>query len=201
MLNLKSFEEFNESIWSDLQDRSSGETIRKEDDIDLMDKDYFMRYLSVKYRASGSGCGVFERTSSDNWRHKDTLVVVIEKWKNELYRYSYELEFDWDDKDNKSNLRIYYHIDPLQTKNGWHYNAWQEVQKDYKEDAFFKEYVEASKIFGDEYTIDKNKISPKSGELENHHVIDILDKCLSIVKKPYVKKIKNPKYYKEWMES
>ena len=32
MLNLKSFEEFvNESIWSDMQDRSTGDVVRKED--------------------------------------------------------------------------------------------------------------------------------------------------------------------------
>ena len=199
MLNLKSFEEFNESVWSDMQDRGTGDAIKNEDNIDFMDKDDFWSYLTVKYKVSGSGCGVFKRMSSDDWRNKDTLVVIIEKWKNELYRYSYELEFDWDNENNKSNLRIYYHIDPLSTKNGWHYNVWQETQKDYKEDAFFKEYVDASKIFGDEYVIDKNKISPKNGNLENHHVIDILDKCLSIVKKPYVKKIKKPKYHKEWV--
>ena len=51
-----------------------------------------------------------------------------------------------------------------------------------------------------EYVIDGNKISPKSGELENHHIIDILDKCLSIVKKLYVKKVRKPKYHKEWSE-
>ena len=198
MLNLKSFEAFvNESIWSDMQDRSSGEIVRKEDNIDLMDKDHFRRYLSVKYRASGSGWGVFEYTST---RHKDRIAIVLEKWKDDEYRYSYELEFDYED-DNicKSNMRIYYEIRTIKTKckTSFSYNI-----KEYEEnDAFFKEYVEASKIFGDQYTIDKNKISPKSGELENHHVIDILDKCLSIVKKPYVKKIKNPKYYKEWMES
>ena len=77
-------------------------------------------------------------------------------------------------------MRIYYEIHTIKTKckTPFSYNI-----KEYEEnDAFFKEYVEASKIFGDQYTIDKNKISPKSGELENHHVIDILDKCLSIVK-------------------
>lgn len=200
MLNLKSFEDYvTESAWGEMRKRSSGEVVRREDNIDLMDKDHFRRYLSVKYRASGSGWGVFDVSSTG---HKDKLEVVIEKWKDDKYRYSYNLDIDYeDDMITKSNMRVYYKIDPLTTKNGWHYEPWTQKMKDYKEDAFFDEYIDAPKIFGDEYTIDKNKISPKSGELENHHIIDILDKCLSIVKKPYVKKIKNPKYYKEWMES
>ena len=34
-----------ESIWSDIQDRSMGKTVRKEDDINLLDVDEFIEYL------------------------------------------------------------------------------------------------------------------------------------------------------------
>ena len=34
-----------ESIWSDMQDRSAGETVRKEDDIDNLDTYEFIEYL------------------------------------------------------------------------------------------------------------------------------------------------------------
>ena len=42
-------EKITESIWSDLQDRSSGEVLRKEDDVDLMDMDEFYEYTQEKY--------------------------------------------------------------------------------------------------------------------------------------------------------
>ena len=39
----------NESIWSDIQDRSSGETKRKEDDVNLLDYDGLYDYIKSKY--------------------------------------------------------------------------------------------------------------------------------------------------------
>ena len=39
----------SESIWSDMQDRSSGEIVRKEDDINLLDFDEFIEYLETHY--------------------------------------------------------------------------------------------------------------------------------------------------------
>ena len=39
----------NESLWSEIQDRSSGDAIRKEDDVNLLDRDEFYDYLKNKY--------------------------------------------------------------------------------------------------------------------------------------------------------
>ena len=39
-----------ESIWSDMQDRSAGETVRKEDDIDNLDYVEFFTYLIEHYQ-------------------------------------------------------------------------------------------------------------------------------------------------------
>ena len=36
---MRKLSEITESIWSDMQDRSAGETVRKEDDINLLDRD------------------------------------------------------------------------------------------------------------------------------------------------------------------
>ena len=44
----------SESIWSDIQDRSSGETIRKEDDINLLDRDSLYDYLTSHYKNTNS---------------------------------------------------------------------------------------------------------------------------------------------------
>ena len=46
--NFKTF--IKESIWSDMQDRSAGETVRKEDDIDHLDYVEFFTYLTEHYK-------------------------------------------------------------------------------------------------------------------------------------------------------
>ena len=40
----------SESIWSDMQDRSAGETVRKEDDVDILDREQFFDYLKDIYK-------------------------------------------------------------------------------------------------------------------------------------------------------
>ncbi len=50
----------SESIWSDIQDRSTGETIRKEDDVDLItDRKVFRDYLKKHYKETDTS-GVYE---------------------------------------------------------------------------------------------------------------------------------------------
>ena len=43
------YEHIDESIWSDMQDRSAGEKIRREDDVNLMDKDTLYDYIMSTY--------------------------------------------------------------------------------------------------------------------------------------------------------
>ena len=40
----------SESLWSEIQDRSAGETVRKEDDIDHLDYEEFFVYLTEHYQ-------------------------------------------------------------------------------------------------------------------------------------------------------
>ena len=47
---MKKLSKLSESIWSDIQDRSTGETKRKEDDVDLItDRKVFRDYLKKHY--------------------------------------------------------------------------------------------------------------------------------------------------------
>ena len=49
---IKTFSEFiNESIWSDIQDRSMGKTVRKEDDINIFDCDELYDYIFDLYKS------------------------------------------------------------------------------------------------------------------------------------------------------
>ena len=45
----KFYENITESLWSDLQDRSSGDVVRKEDDVNHLDKDDFYDYIKSHY--------------------------------------------------------------------------------------------------------------------------------------------------------
>ena len=50
-----------ESIWSDIQDRSMGKAVRKEDDIDLLDINELCEYLKTIYKVdSNSDINVIE---------------------------------------------------------------------------------------------------------------------------------------------
>ena len=46
---MKKLSKIIESIWSDIQDRSSGETIRKEDDVNLLDFKGLYNYILGHY--------------------------------------------------------------------------------------------------------------------------------------------------------
>ena len=46
---MKKLSKITESIWSDIQDRSAGDTVRKEDDINLMSIEDFCGYLNDNY--------------------------------------------------------------------------------------------------------------------------------------------------------
>jgi len=83
MSKIKTFKEYiKENLWSDLQDRSSGEVIRKEDDVNLLDLEGMYEYLNSHYRT------------------KYTLITIIEKY-NEMiipivYRsYPYYITVDF----------------------------------------------------------------------------------------------------------
>jgi len=56
----------NESAWGDMMRRGSGEEIRKEDDIDLIDQDQFYEYLKKHYKVDYK---TFDIDSRDDWFH------------------------------------------------------------------------------------------------------------------------------------
>ena len=47
---MKKLSKITENLWADLQDRSSGEVIRKEDDVNLMDMDGLCDYIKNRYK-------------------------------------------------------------------------------------------------------------------------------------------------------
>ena len=71
---MKKLSKIIESIWSDIQDRSSGETIRKEDDVNHMNFDTFADYIKDNYSEKGDWFAVVE---SDNERSRHIEIDII----------------------------------------------------------------------------------------------------------------------------
>ena len=74
----------NESIWSDMQDRSAGETVRKEDDIDLLDINELCEYLKTIYKTDSDNDINIVETEGNPY-----LVICLYEDENGYYRYIY----------------------------------------------------------------------------------------------------------------
>ena len=73
-----------ESIWSDIQDRSSGDTVRKEDDIDLLDINGLCEYLKTIYKVdSDSDINVIKIEGNPY------LAICLYEDEDGYYRYIY----------------------------------------------------------------------------------------------------------------
>ena len=74
----------NESIWSDIQDRSSGDVVRKEDDVNLLDRDGFYKYIMEHYKtATEDVTGPYAIINSKN---ADYINIPILENDNILFR-------------------------------------------------------------------------------------------------------------------
>ena len=69
----------SESIWSDMQDRSTGEIVRKEDDIELLDRDGFYDYLVKRYEYLYP-----KRYNILNCELSDQIIIPILEYQNEI---------------------------------------------------------------------------------------------------------------------
>jgi len=108
---MKKLSHIKENLWADLQDRSSGEITRKEDDVDLLDGDGLYQYLKEHYRM------ITERTEHEISIDKDSslqkseiTVPILEKFFNSVsitltYRYiKKEISFSIDLKERYNDL-------------------------------------------------------------------------------------------------
>ena len=75
-----------ESIWSDIQDRSSGDTIRKEDDINLMSGEDFCDYLNDNYISKSKYKILYSEHS------KCIHIPILNKFIGVLLNLSYDYE-------------------------------------------------------------------------------------------------------------
>jgi hypothetical protein len=153
-----------ESIWSDIQDRSSGETIRKEDDIDNLDFNEFYDYLKNTY---------------------DELdeILVIGKYQTpgtDIMNISLPIE----ENDNTATPNLSNRMFLIQYIHG---DLFMKPNK-----YFFRLYPrELQKTFEDKYELDpfELEIIPKrSVEVTNSMCVEVIDRLLGMVENPILKK-------------
>ena len=83
-----------ESIWSDIQDRSSGDTVRKEDDVNLLDRDEFYDYLKNKYN------------KISHLIYEDPSEIHITLGWSYFPRRDYKIDIHWVEKNKIKNLYL-----------------------------------------------------------------------------------------------
>ena len=163
VLSLKK-KHINESIWSDIQDRSMGKTVRKEDDINLLDTDEFIEYLKKSYKVL---------------IHDRTIGFYIE---NHKCKISIPIEMnDYNETPNVGNriLSIIIDLEPggeiLIMPNMYVFRLYpRKIQK----------------TFGDKYIINTltHTLTPKDKIVNNSVIVDVIDKLLGMVENPILKK-------------
>lgn len=154
----------SESIWSDIQDRSAGETVRKEDDINHLDIDEFIEYLKKSYKVCTHDRIIGFYTEN----HKCKISIPIEM-------------NDYNETPNMGN-RILSIIIDLE-----HSGEISIMPNMY----VFRLYPrEIQKTFGDKYIINTSArtLTPKDKIVDNSVIVDVIDKLLGMVENPILKK-------------
>ena len=159
----------NESIWSDIQDRSAGDTVRKEDDINHLDIDEFIEYLKKSYDV----CiydpydfnEIHEMYSNE---HKSIIYIPIEK-------------NDENETPNMGDRILTITVDLEHSGEG------SITPNMY---VFILYSREIQKTFGDKYIINTSKrtLTPKDKIINNSVIVDVIDKLLGMVESPILKK-------------
>ena len=102
---MKKLSNITESIWSDIQDRSAGDVVRKEDDINSFCLEYFAEYLYQHY-------DVAERYKS-SYNKKDIITVgddktslTIKSLNIQYKNHSYYIPFGFEELNKRCEISI-----------------------------------------------------------------------------------------------
>ena len=162
----------SESIWSDMQDRSSGDTIRKEDDIDHLDYVEFFTYLQEHYQSKNKKENekIGGRTSVRNFDIFE-IFIPIEYHNSKMNDLiiGRTLMIEMSKKDNCV-------VSMVTSQN------------------LFDKYVNLERMLSNNYTINASKntfniyIKPKK-KPTNKTVVDLIDIFLDVVDNPILKKV------------
>ena len=153
------FSQITESIWSDLQKRSSGEVTRKEDDVDLLDREGLVDYLKKNYE--------FDQHQPIIQTHRDNCIIIC------LYdnQYGYTSYLDYDNISMDPEIKLLQGINSLKKDSEQIYS------------------ILTSKYMLTESPENYSSIiiEPKGGryiKITNNFFLDVLDTILENIHKP-----------------
>ena len=159
--NMKRLSKINESVWSDIRDRANGESIKKEDNIELLDRDGLLEYVLSHYDEN-------TKLSPDN---------VIKSYGNEYTSFGLQAFMK-----NHALYRLYAYFN----KNDKIYEvrllANKSVCTDFI-DELRKKFMVVYNASLDYYTFCTDE-----GYVTNSLYIDVFDAIIENVEKPYFKK-------------
>ena len=160
VLSLKK-KHINESIWSDIQDRSMGKTVRKEDDIDHLDYEEFFVYLTEHYQP---------KSKKDNEKIggrtpiMDTNII--------------EIFIPIESIDNKQTR--------LQINMSKKYNSIVLIAAS---PALFNKYVNLEKMLSNNYTLNDSRYLEPKKKPTNQTVVNLIDMFIDVVDNPILEKV------------
>ena len=148
-----------ESIWSDIQDRSTGDTVREEDDVNNLDMLGLLEYIQKKYEfkdreiitlSSSIGIPLFSHKSSITY-----LTISYTFSKDRIYDVYSRFLYDSPLKDSISSILKQKYSVKIKKENS------------------------ISKYDGRYFTLISTK--PKKGDIDNRFVIDVIDTYIDIM--------------------
>ena len=159
---IKTFSKFiNESIWSDIQDRSSGDTVRKEDDIDHLDYEEFFVYLTEHYQP---------KSKKDNEKIGGRTSILA----TDIIEIFIPIE-SIDDKSTR-----------LQINMSKKYNSIVLIAAS---PALFNKYVNLEKMLSNNYTLNNSRYLEPKKKPTNQTVVDLIDMFLDVVDNPILERV------------
>ena len=148
----------NESIWSDMQDRSSGETVRKEDDINYLDMLGLLDYIQKKYEFNKEIMTLSSSIGIPLFSYKSNIIYLIISFtysQDKIYDVYSRVIYDSQLKNSISSILKQKYLTKISKENTM------------------------SKYFGRYVALISTK--PKKGDIDNRFVIDVINTYIDIM--------------------
>ena len=150
-----------ESIWSDIQDRSMGKTVRKEDSIDHLNYEEFFVYLTEHYQP---------KSKKDNEKIGGRTSILA----TDIIEIFIPIE-SIDDK-----------LKGLQINMSKKYNSIVLIAAS---PALFNKYVNLEKMLSNNYTLNDSRYLEPKKKPTNQTVVDLIDMFIDVVDNPILEKV------------
>ena len=150
-----------ESIWSDIQDRSMGKTVRKEDSIDHLNYEEFFVYLTEHYQPKS-------KKDIDKIGGRTSILATD----------IIEIFIPIESIDDKSTI--------LQINMSKKYNSIVLIAAS---PALFNKYVNLEKMLSNNYTLNDSRYLEPKKKPTNQTVVDLIDMFIDVVDNPILEKV------------